>query len=233
LTSPGKAKDVRSSPLHSIHLPSQKSLQHIRRSSQPGLPGRLSHQTWDSSNIAGRSYENMHPTVDLSRQATITEPPPSALSNKSYGRQRDFHAPLDKQNLARHESRPSYSSRNEPDTGTPQNSTTHMVNNNKSRHAQKRTRTASPPDLPPPQHSRRPPTTPVLLPEYRYCHRDELLKPPRAHHCRACGTVCFLQDTRYSYCSRLALLKCIMKYDHHCPCGSPQCSSVPALIMHI
>lgn len=38
--------------------------------------------------------------------------------------------------------------------------------------------------------ARTPPTTPILLPEYRYCHRDGVIKPFRAHHCRACGTVC-------------------------------------------
>ena len=37
--------------------------------------------------------------------------------------------------------------------------------------------------------ARRPPVTPVLLPEYRYCFKDGFVKPPRAHHCRACGTV--------------------------------------------
>ena len=44
-------------------------------------------------------------------------------------------------------------------------------------------------DLPPPLFSRRPPTTPVLLPQYRYCYKDGFIKPFRAHHCRACGTV--------------------------------------------
>ena len=43
--------------------------------------------------------------------------------------------------------------------------------------------------LPPLLFSRRPPSHPVLSPEYRYCSRDEFLKPMRAHHCRACGTV--------------------------------------------
>ncbi|KAF8588037.1 zf-DHHC-domain-containing protein [Ramaria rubella] len=52
--------------------------------------------------------------------------------------------------------------------------------------------------LPPLMYSRRPPTHPSLLPEYRYCERDGLVKPMRAHHCRACGT-------------------CVLKYDHHCP----------------
>ncbi|KAI0659585.1 zf-DHHC-domain-containing protein [Cubamyces menziesii] len=46
--------------------------------------------------------------------------------------------------------------------------------------------------------TRKPPTTPILLPEYRYCHKDGFQKPLRAHHCRACGT-------------------CVLKYDHHCP----------------
>lgn len=43
--------------------------------------------------------------------------------------------------------------------------------------------------LPPLMYSRHPRTTPILLPEYRYCQRDQLVKPTRAHHCRACGTV--------------------------------------------
>ena len=44
-------------------------------------------------------------------------------------------------------------------------------------------------DLPPPLFSRRPPNTRVLDAEYRYCSRDELVKPFRTHHCRTCGTV--------------------------------------------
>ncbi|KAH9920836.1 zf-DHHC-domain-containing protein [Epithele typhae] len=48
------------------------------------------------------------------------------------------------------------------------------------------------------KHTRRPPKTPVLRDEYRYCYKDGFLKPHRAHHCRACGT-------------------CVLKYDHHCP----------------
>lgn len=39
------------------------------------------------------------------------------------------------------------------------------------------------------EYTRRPSITPVLLPEYRYCMRDEVIKPLRAHHCRLCGTV--------------------------------------------
>ena len=44
-------------------------------------------------------------------------------------------------------------------------------------------------DLPPPLYSRRPPTARVLDTDYRYCARDELVKPYRTHHCRTCGTV--------------------------------------------
>jgi palmitoyltransferase len=40
-------------------------------------------------------------------------------------------------------------------------------------------------------HARIPPNIPVLLPHHRYCQRDQILKPPRTHHCRACGTVRF------------------------------------------
>ena len=41
----------------------------------------------------------------------------------------------------------------------------------------------------PMMYTRAPPQTPVLLPQYRYCHKDGFQKPLRAHHCRACGTV--------------------------------------------
>lgn len=46
--------------------------------------------------------------------------------------------------------------------------------------------------VPPPGRptlTRKPPPRAVLLPENRYCSRDEIVKPYRAHHCRACGTV--------------------------------------------
>lgn len=53
--------------------------------------------------------------------------------------------------------------------------------------------------VPPPGRptlTRKPPPRAVLLPENRYCSRDEIVKPYRAHHCRACGTV-----SRGSACS--------------------------------
>ena len=36
---------------------------------------------------------------------------------------------------------------------------------------------------------RKPPSTPILEPVFRYCDSDELVKPYRAHHCSSCGTV--------------------------------------------
>ncbi|EKM75385.1 hypothetical protein AGABI1DRAFT_46537 [Agaricus bisporus var. burnettii JB137-S8] len=45
---------------------------------------------------------------------------------------------------------------------------------------------------------RRPVGRPALHPVYRYCARDGIVKPHRAHHCRNCGT-------------------CVLKFDHHCP----------------
>ncbi|KZT33540.1 zf-DHHC-domain-containing protein [Sistotremastrum suecicum HHB10207 ss-3] len=52
--------------------------------------------------------------------------------------------------------------------------------------------------LPPPVLSRNPRRDPVLLPEYRFCYREEFVKPYRTHHCRVCA-------------------KCVLQYDHHCP----------------
>ena len=34
--------------------------------------------------------------------------------------------------------------------------------------------------------------------QFKYCLKCEEVKPPRTHHCSACG-------------------KCVMKMDHHCP----------------
>ncbi|KAF5326794.1 hypothetical protein D9619_004046 [Psilocybe cf. subviscida] len=42
-----------------------------------------------------------------------------------------------------------------------------------------------------------PPSTPVLLPAYRYCCSEQLVKPFRADHCRICDM-------------------CVLRYDHHC-----------------
>src|SRR5258708_2943635 len=40
-----------------------------------------------------------------------------------------------------------------------------------------------------PPLSRHPPSHPALSPEYRYCRKDEIIKPPRTHHSRISGTV--------------------------------------------
>ena len=49
-----------------------------------------------------------------------------------------------------------------------------------------------------PGPGRRPPSTPILVPAYRYCGREGLIKPLRAHHCRACGKVrTFIREVSY------------------------------------
>lgn len=45
------------------------------------------------------------------------------------------------------------------------------------------------PPVQPPWWDRKPIDRPVLEPYYRYCSRDEFVKPPRSHHCRICNTV--------------------------------------------
>ncbi|KAL5498369.1 hypothetical protein ACEPAH_2511 [Sanghuangporus vaninii] len=77
-------------------------------------------------------------------------------------------------------------------------STTHSPNPNAKEYQPPQNTRSTEDGLPPPMNSRRPPTYPILLPEYRYCQKDGFVKPPRAHHCRACGT-------------------CVLMYDHHCP----------------
>ena len=47
--------------------------------------------------------------------------------------------------------------------------------------------------------TRRPPRTAVLLPAHRYCSLDEIVKPYRAHHCRACGTVSLIASLFLSF----------------------------------
>jgi palmitoyltransferase len=40
-----------------------------------------------------------------------------------------------------------------------------------------------------PVQGRAPPKLPSLREEHRYCRRCSIIKPPRTHHCRACGMV--------------------------------------------
>lgn len=55
-------------------------------------------------------------------------------------------------------------------------------------------------DLPPIETSRRPPLHPTLLPEYRFCRKDNLVKPMRAHHCSTCATVCDDNSLHFEWC---------------------------------
>lgn len=72
--------------------------------------------------------------------------------------------------------------------------------------AQKKNSEALPSAIPEPPSSRSPfpepmripPESMPLHPVNMYCYRCRRIKPPRAHHCRHCGT-------------------CVLKMDHHCP----------------
>lgn len=71
-------------------------------------------------------------------------------------------------------------------------------------------------DLPPVQAKwqRRPSDYPALDPYYRYCSREGIIKPMRAHHCRICDAV----NRSLSICIILThCIQCILGYDHHCP----------------
>jgi hypothetical protein len=41
-----------------------------------------------------------------------------------------------------------------------------------------------------PTRGRKPSSLPSLREDYRRCNRCGIVKPPRTHHCRACGKVC-------------------------------------------
>ncbi|KIK97329.1 hypothetical protein PAXRUDRAFT_825049 [Paxillus rubicundulus Ve08.2h10] len=168
---------------------------------KPGHDGLLR----DSSDMGGTAYELVSPTVDPSQPPAHTahgpnqdHDPKSSLASKNsktiVSQASPAASSVSKPEISRIDVRGPDEARvtdvptaldapHVPDTATvPTRTNT----------------TESHKDLPSSRFSRRPPTTPVLLPEYRYCSKCKIVKPPRAHHCRACGT-------------------CILKYDHHCP----------------
>ncbi|EGN94644.1 hypothetical protein SERLA73DRAFT_187681 [Serpula lacrymans var. lacrymans S7.3] len=189
ITPPGYAKDL------------------VEKSERPGVSDPPARPSWNSNDLQGTAYELTSPTVDLSRLAS--REPVRARSTLDSRIQRD---------------QPSPTSGNDDSLVSPATSTVakpdrysqgtnhipeepHVLNALTPIVAQVPSTSAVPPSescstanegLPPRMLSRRPPSTPVLLSEYRYCSKDELIKPFRAHHCRACGT-------------------CVLKYDHHCP----------------
>ncbi|TFK71228.1 zf-DHHC-domain-containing protein [Pluteus cervinus] len=150
---------------------------------QPSFSTNLSHGRHRSESIGGPSYEamTMHENDDnpegQSSKNTLTNPPHLLHQQKSDQMMNTFDdiPPLPEE---------------APEASTPVTTD--------SRDARLDQVLKVPSIKRRPHISRRPSSTPILRPEHRYCSRDELIKPFRAHHCRACGT-------------------CVLKYDHHCP----------------
>ncbi|KAI0354250.1 zf-DHHC-domain-containing protein [Trametes cingulata] len=164
-------------PAH-IEPKSEPQRSHSRRPSGPGTDGERK----GSTNSRRKASQNGHASSPKDENAGITDaiPPVAAARAK---------ATADRGPAARPE-RPEHARSPSNPHSQPQ------PQSNGQAQPQPLPGTAGEPK--PMMYTRKPPTTPILLPEYRYCHKDGFLKPMRAHHCRACGT-------------------CVLKYDHHCP----------------
>ncbi|TDL26842.1 zf-DHHC-domain-containing protein [Rickenella mellea] len=170
---------------------------HVSKSSAPGFPdGRQQPHRSDSDSTLGTPYEAMSRNSHEQNADRPAEPvgednqypPPSPHNSHS---RRGEHRPIE--------------SAAEPNAGVMDALPLPVTAN----HAQLNPklspihpREERPPGAPRrssrPEFQRAPPTKAFLAPENRYCKRDELIKPMRAHHCRSCGT-------------------CVLMYDHHCP----------------
>ncbi|KAH7911131.1 DHHC palmitoyltransferase-domain-containing protein [Hygrophoropsis aurantiaca] len=161
-----------------------------------GLPPTRPRLSETLTDIRGPSYELMSPTVDLSRNPSHDpgrgnkQRNPSTTSNTLAG-----------STSTKDRNSQTTAASNDPEEAGVANTLAAPIADphTLTMRPESVTRTESSSiDLPPPMFSRRPPTTPILLPEYRYCNKEKILKPHRAHHCRACGA-------------------CVLRYDHHCP----------------
>lgn len=187
-TSPGYPADVCSIQSFVIHLHRLLLLKFIEKTEleRPGQPPTHALQSATFNDTRGMSFELMSPAVDVSNHGSalsnsgnnvpVTHPAVPAATKQD----RVYHPTLHYQG-----------------TSTPGEA--HIVDvpaHHESVHV--------PGPAPHPPHenfgdpnldassamfARRPSTTPVLTPEYRFCNRDRIIKPPRTHHCRACGTV--------------------------------------------
>ncbi|KAF8550647.1 zf-DHHC-domain-containing protein [Imleria badia] len=178
--------------------------QYTQTTTRPGYDHIDRSPTLNSTDVLGTSYELMSPTPNTFHPPTHEpakkhHPQSSVGSGKSKTVASQFSAAAS--SVAKLEQ----SSHSHSSTRGPEETRATDVEAPESPHIPDTTTLtthANPyqpgPPLAPPTFMRRPTTTPVLLPEYRYCNRCQIVKPSRAHHCRACGT-------------------CILKYDHHCP----------------
>ncbi|KAG0706242.1 DHHC palmitoyltransferase-domain-containing protein [Suillus ampliporus] len=164
----------------------------VEKTERPGYPQAHAQQSATSNDTRGMSYELLSPTVDPSHQPSALSTSPKivtvTLPAVPAAARHDYQSALHQSTHAPDEVHITNIPIDPESTRAPGPATSSSHGNSRE----------SSSDMPPPTFSRRPPTTPVLVPELRYCNRDQIIKPPRTHHCRACGT-------------------CVLKYDHHCP----------------
>ena len=174
-------------------------LQYTQTTARPGYDHIDRSSTLNSTDVRGTSYELMSPTPNAfhppTREPAKKHNPQSSLGSgksKTLASQLSAAASsvakLEQSSHSQASTRGLEEARATEGSGDPESSHVPDTTTLPTR--------ASPcqpgPYPPPPVFSRRPTTTPVLLPEYRYCSRCQIVKPSRAHHCRACGTVSFL-----------------------------------------
>lgn len=173
--------------------------QYTQRTTKPGYDHTDRSSTLNSSDLRGTSYELTAPTPNVLRPPTVElakmhNPQSSLGSGKSKAgtSQLSVAAPavakLEQPSHARPSSRGLEEPRVVNGSWAPEFPPLPDIQDE----ALPTHPHSGPPHSPPLMPSRRPTTTPVLLPEYRYCSRCQIVKPSRTHHCRACGTVsCF------------------------------------------
>lgn len=181
--------------------------QYTQTTTRPGYDHIDRSSTLNSTEVRGTSYELMSPAPNPVHPPT-SEPakkhqPQSSLGSGS-GKSRTMAsqasaagssaAKLERHSYSQASTRsPEEARATDPPVGAPESSHSPTLPAHAVPHS-------SGPPIGPPAFTRRPTTTPVLLPEYRYCSRCQIVKPSRTHHCRSCGTVSVLSS---SMCSPL------------------------------
>lgn len=215
-TSPGHARQVGAPdllPFSAAHSRTFSGLQYTQTTTTPGYEHIDRSPTLNSTDVRGTSYELMSPTPNTyhppTHESAKKHHPQSSLgSGKSKTIASQFSAATS--SVAKLEQ----SSHSQASTRGPDEArVTDAFGASESLHAPDTTTLpthANPyqsgPPVPPPVFTRRPTTTPVLLPEYRYCNRCQIVKPSRAHHCRVCGTVSSFFCRPHAHRSKLGLV---------------------------